>query len=65
MLRESVGNKRAEARGYKLEPKVRGHSGSLKENSLSFLHFFLLYGFFFFFFSFLLLEKKKMLKESV
>jgi hypothetical protein len=52
---ESVWNTREKVRGQKREPKMRGESRSLKECSLSSLHFFLLYGFFFlcvFFFSF-------------
>ncbi len=61
MLGEGVWNRKAEARGQKQKPKVRGHRRSLKESSFPFLHFFFLYVFFLF----LLLEKKNMPRESI
>jgi hypothetical protein len=56
--------RKAETRGQKWEPKVKGQSESLKESSFHSLHFFSsLWPFFFFFF--LILEKKKMPGENV
>jgi hypothetical protein len=47
-LKQKGKNGRAEAGRHNWEPKVRRQSGSLKESSLSSLHFFFLLWFFLF-----------------
>ncbi len=66
-LKQKGKNGKAKAGGQMQEPKVKGHSGSLKESLFPSLHFFFfcMVFFSFVFFSFLLLENKKMPRENI